>query len=93
MRFVKVYLNYSEAVKRNSIVDIKEYYKQYDADTDKQELLKGSPLIINVEGTYIYYEDIPYLVDKKMKLFAISIHDQEKHIEYLWRRDNKGRVK
>lgn len=93
MRTTKVYLNYSEAVKRNSIVDIKEYYKQYDADNDKQELLKGSPLIINVEGTYIYYEDIPYLVDKKMKLFAIAIHDQEKHIEYLWRRDNKGRVK
>lgn len=93
MRFVKVYLNYSEAVKRNSIVDYKEYMGQYDSNTDKQELLKGSPLIINVEGTYIYYEDLPYLCDKEMRLFVISIHDQEKHIEYLWRRDNKGRVK
>lgn len=93
MRTTKVYLNYSEALERGSIVDYKEYMQQYDSGDNKMELLKGSPLIINVEGTYIYYEDLPYLVDKKMRLFTVSIHNQERHIEYLWRRDNKGRIK
>lgn len=90
MKTTKVYLDLDKARRIGSVVDYKEYMAQYDAGNDKMELLKGSPLIINVDGVYIYYSDIPYLCDKCMRAFVISIHNNEQHIEYRWfQRDKK----
>lgn len=77
-------LNYHKA----KPVDLKEYYNKY-TDTDRRtyRLLQGTPLIVNVEGTYIYVNDIPnILIDRR------NIKDVDKWFSELRNPMNKGGI-
>ena len=50
-------------------VDLKKYYDKYSGNGYK--ILKGAPMIINIEGTYVYINDLPKAVhNKKFSFFA-----------------------
>ena len=48
-----IYLNKKYAVPWN----LDEYYKKYGVE-DKYQLLKGAPLLVNVEGTYVELDSL-----------------------------------
>lgn len=51
-----VYLSRKEAIEKNVIIDdIKEYFEKYSIDkrNNAYSMLSGSPIIINVDGTYV----------------------------------------
>lgn len=56
------YLDLNKARKENYIVDRKEYFDKYAAPNSKYEMLKGSPLVISIEGTLTYVNDIESLI-------------------------------
>ena len=70
------YLDYKKAKELGAIVDMKKYYEQYDVDTRSQyNLLQGAPIVINIEGTYVYLEKIPLLVQNVPAFVTDSIRN------------------
>lgn len=56
-----IYLDYYKANK----VDLKEHYENYDNNRQTYNLLKGAPLLVNVQGSYINVNDLPNLIVNK----------------------------
>ncbi len=68
-----VLLNRRKAVKLGSIVDRETTLERYD-NTDKYvTLLKGMPLLVNVDGSYVKAYDIPQLLHNKEQ--SVKVND------------------
>lgn len=92
------YLDYNKAKKLNAIVDMQKYYEKYDNDTRSQyKLAEGAPIVINIEGTYVYLESIPLLVQNVPAFVYDSIRnvkyalytDESDVVIYKWRRNER----
>lgn len=64
-----IYLDYYKA----KIVDRFKFYNTYSSNTGGYKLLKGSPLLVNVEGSYIRANDIPELLVSRK--YAKQVND------------------
>lgn len=53
-----IYLNRYKA----KLVNLREFYKTYDNNRQTYNLLKGAPLLVNVQGGYVEANDLPNLV-------------------------------
>ena len=53
---MKVYLEYVRI--RKYFVNREEYLAKYDSSRGNYKLLTGAPLLINVDGNYMYLDDI-----------------------------------
>ena len=55
-----VYLSKKEAYEKGIVVDIKEYFNKYSKEkrNNSYSMLQGAPLVINIEGTYVYLNKI-----------------------------------
>lgn len=87
-------LSYKKAKEHGSIVDYKNYMEMYDENGSRYGLVKGSPKIINIEGTYVELVDLPLIVaDVHMKyLVQRFMYDFLPKIKFVWERDKNGRV-
>ena len=68
---MKVYtLKFDKTKKRKYAVDIKEFFDRYQSHKEYQEheyrvaadgykMLIGTPLLVNIDGTYVKAEDLP----------------------------------
>lgn len=90
------YLSYKKAKELDAIVDMQKYYEKYDVDTRSQyKLLTGAPIVINIEGTYVYLDKIPLLVQNVPAFVSDSIRnikyalytDESDAVVYKWGRD------
>jgi hypothetical protein len=57
---------------KNAICDREEYFKkygEYDSNGDFRKLQNGAPLIVNIDGTYYYY-------DKLIPAFGCITYDE-----------------
>jgi hypothetical protein len=91
------FLDYDKAKKLGVIVDMQKYYEKYDVDTRSQyKLLTGAPIVINVEGTYVYLDMIPLLVQNLPTFVSNNIrdikyainNDDADVVEYRWKRND-----
>lgn len=80
-------LDYIKALKINSIVDFKDYMKKY-SNGSSYNLLKGSPKIINVEGTYVKLFDIPKILKNKAQVIVSEdfIYNFNEKVQLRWSR-------
>ena len=92
------YLDYDKAKKLDAIVDMQKYYEKYDKDSRSQyKLVEGAPIVINIEGTYVYLEKIPLLVQNVPPFVYDSIRnvkyalytDESDVVVYKWRRNER----
>ena len=60
------------------IVDRNKYMKKYTNNKNKN-ILKGSPILVNIEGSYVYLDSLQYMLH----------HKSEKYKRFLfeWIRD------
>lgn len=88
------YLDYKKAKKIGAIVNLKEYYEKYDDDNPRQyELKKGVPIVINIEGTYVYLDkieelvqNVPLFISDNLRSLKYAIDDDMIDIvSYKWR--------
>lgn len=88
MRRKIVYLDLRKAQKENLIVNREEFMKKYDSGTYNMTMLKGTPLLQNVEGSYIYTTDILSLASimDKAKIERLWAGIDKGYIEYRWHR-------
>ena len=86
-----IYLDYYKA----NIVDLKEYYETYDSNRQTYALLKGAPLLVNVQGSYIKANDLPNLVVNKRFVIVVNqwllslrspIEKDGKPLDFRWRK-------
>jgi len=63
-----IYLNRYKA----KTVDLKEYYGTYDNNRQTYKLLKGAPLLVNVQGSYVEANDLPKLVCNKCNAIIVN---------------------
>lgn len=63
-----IYLDYYKAKK----IDLKDYYRNYDNTNFSYKLLKGAPILVNVQGSYVEANDIPKLVVNKHFRFIVN---------------------
>ena len=63
-----IYLDYYKARK----VDLKAYYETYDNNRQTYKLLKGAPLLVNVQGSYVEANDLPKLVCNKRNAIIVN---------------------
>lgn len=91
------YLDYKKAKKIGAIVNLKEYYEKYEDDSPRQyKLLQGAPIVINIEGTYIYLDkieelvqNVPLFISDNLRSLKYAIDDDTIDIvRYKWR--NRG---
>lgn len=87
-----IYLDYYKA----NIVNLKEFYETYDSNRQTYALLKGAPLLVNVQGSYVKANDLPNLVCNKR--FVIIVNqwllelrnpidkDNRKVLNFVWRK-------
>ena len=73
-----------------SIVDLKKFFNEYNyestlAGKHEPRLKQNTPLLQNVEGSYIRNSDIRKLTYK-------TYSNNKEYNEYFWVRDNSGRV-
>jgi hypothetical protein len=86
-----IYLDYYRA----KIVDLNEYYNKYDSNRTTYSLLKGAPLLVNVEGSYIDANALPNLVCNKRFVIIVNqyllelrnpIDKSKSTLNFKWRR-------
>lgn len=86
-----IYLDYYKA----KIVDLKEYYETYDSNRQTYAMLKGAPLLVNVQGSYVKANDLPNLVVNKRFVIIVNqwllelrnpIEKDGKALDFRWRR-------
>lgn len=66
----KIILDKSKS--KNAICDREEYFKkygEYDSNGDFRKLQNGAPVIVNIDGTYYYY-------DKLIPVFGCITYDE-----------------
>lgn len=56
-----IYLDYYKA----KLVDRDEFLKTYSSSTGGYKLLRGAPLLVNVDGSYVKCMDIPELITNR----------------------------
>lgn len=92
---MKIYLDYTLALKEEAIVDRKEYMTKYLAKNG--ELLKGAPLLINIEGTCVLASKLVDLTKskfhkEKVNEYLVSLKQKDpnvflpKDLTFAWRR-------
>lgn len=90
MRKVVVYLDLRKAKKENMLVNREEFLQKYDCGRPfKMAMMKGTPLLQNIEGIYIHFTDLPSLMSFKDRIMADRISagiEKGKYVEYRWRR-------
>lgn len=59
------YLDFEKAKKGNYFVDREEHFKKYGVE-GKYKMYVGTPLVRNIDGFYIYENDIPSLITNVM---------------------------
>lgn len=86
-----IYLDYYKA----NIVDLGKYYETYDSNRQTYALLKGAPLLVNVQGSYVKADDLPNLVVNKRFVIIVNqwlleirnpIEKDGKALNFRWRR-------
>ena len=89
-----VKLSYKKAKENGSIVDYKSYMEMYDETGSRFSLVKGSPKIINIEGTYVELVDLPLIVSDIHMKYIVQRFTYEflPKIKFVWDRDKNGRV-
>jgi hypothetical protein len=50
------------------IVDRNEYMKKYTNNKNKN-ILKGSPILVNIEGSYVYLDSLQYMLHHKSEKY------------------------
>lgn len=61
-KVLNVYLEYAKAKPHFKSRD--EYFATYDGSPHTYKMLKGAPLLVNVDGHYMYLSDILNLIKK-----------------------------
>lgn len=86
-------LNLDKALREGFIVDRNKFFDEYDSNRQSYNLLKGAPLLISVEGTYVYVNNLPNLVVNKYQGFIVNQWVSNvtkgitpKFITFVWRR-------
>ena len=90
-----VYLDYTLALREEAIVDRKEYMAKYMAKNG--ELLKGAPLLINIEGTCVLASKLVDLTKfksckEKVNEYLVNLKQKDpnvflpKDLTFTWRR-------
>lgn len=90
MRRIVIYLDLKKAKREKLLVNREEFLEKYDCGSPfRMGMMKGTPILQNVEGSYLYLTDIPFLMSFKDKIrydrIAAGI-EKGKYIEYRWRR-------
>ena len=62
-----IYLNRSKA----KTVDLKEHNQKYDSSIS-YKLIKGAPILVNVEGSYVEANDLPNLVVNRRHIIIVN---------------------
>jgi hypothetical protein len=75
---------------RNKIVDLTKFRKTYSHETQilgvhEPLMTKGTPILVNVDGSYIKMSDVQGLTYKSLK-------NHKPYDGWHWLRDNNGRV-
>lgn len=87
---MKIHLNKHKAKE----VNLASYFKKYSSESSKYELIRGAPLIISVEGTYILVSDLPSLckpsvrtiVDRYVSALMHTNNMEPEQLEFIWNR-------
>lgn len=56
-----VYLDYYKAIRGHKVVNLKSFYEKYSGKSS-YKMISGTPLIINIEGTYVKIDDLIELI-------------------------------
>lgn len=83
-----IYLDYKKAEK----INVQEYYEKYDRSGRLGYALAfGSPLIIRIEGTPTYFNDLPTLTtsDEDYKTVMQFIRGGGDDLQFRWCRSEK----
>ena len=70
---MKIYLRY----KPDKVVDRFKFYETYSASTGVYKMLNGTPLLVNVDGSYVKAIDIPELIIYRKHLGIVNKWLQE----------------
>lgn len=65
-------LNLEKALKEGLIVNRNKFFDEFDSNRQTYNLLKGAPLLISVEGTYVYVNNLPNLVVNRHQGFIVN---------------------
>ena len=89
-----VYLSKKEAYEKGIVVDIKEYYDKYSKEkrNNSYSMLQGAPLVINIDGTYVYLNKIPtmdiknkFLVEQLIAETRNPMNLEGPFVRFKWR--------
>lgn len=61
---MNIYLDYYKAVREHKIVNRESFYAKYGSRPG-HKMLQGTPLVINIEGTYIKVDDLVDLITNR----------------------------
>ena len=81
-----VYLSYEKAVDKKAVVDLEKYYEKYGIKGSRHKMMVGSPLVLNIEGTYVYVDSISDIMDNVPKCvsdYIRSLKCLNEDIEYV----------
>lgn len=87
----KIYLLYRKAEK----VDMNNFYKKYDkSGKNPYNMAYGTPVLIRIEGTVTYMNDLPFLCKNKDDSFYVKkwLENEKFECFFCWARDKDGRV-
>ena len=83
-----IYIVYKKAEK----VNMKEYYEKYDkSGRIDYAMAFGSPILIRIEGTVTYLNDLPTLTasDEDRKAVLKFLRGSGDDLQFRWNRDKK----
>lgn len=67
-----VKLNLEKATRDGLIVDRSKFFDEFDNNSQTYKMLKGTPLLISVEGSYVNVNNLPNLVVNKHQGFIVN---------------------
>lgn len=79
-------LDLEKALKEGYVVDRAAFFEKYSNKEKKgYEMLKGTPLVRNINGHIVLEADIPELLPKNQKFFHNNLVARGVSILYKWR--------
>lgn len=87
----KIYLDKNK--RKQAICNREEYFLKYSKNTSRTNnysLVKGAPLVINIDGIYYYYDKLPVLYsngkyENYRRELLFPSNDSKDLVEFIWR--------
>lgn len=79
-------LDLEKALKEGYVIDRAAFFEKYSKEKNGYIMLKGTPLVRNIEGHIVLEADIPELIPQKLRFFHNNLVTRGTTIFYRWKK-------